>query len=1401
MAYDIGPKIGIEGEAEFRKQIRDINSSLKTMATEMTAVQSSFEGEEKSVRSLTAQKEVLNKQIDTQTQKLKLLQEGLEESRKKYGKNSEVTQGWQRSVNQATTDLNKMKAQLAQVNQDLEKAGKKTDDFGKQLQESGKHITQFGDKIEKAGKKVGELGEKLSKGITVPLTAAGTALVATSENISNAMSVIENNLGVTGDEAEKYKKILEDTAETGVGGFDEIAGSIVPVVQNMKDIPDERLANTTEKAMQLANVFQEDVTEVTRAAGAMMKQFGIDGDTALDLIARGYQKGLNFSGEFLDTLNEYSVHFKSLGFSAEDMFNILIKGADEGAWNLDKIGDAIKEGNIRFKDLSDSSKDAFKSLGLNANQMFKDFAAGGDKAKLAFMTVTGALAGIENETKRNEIGVALFGTQYEDLEKTVVASFANITDELGNYEGAADEVAEKNKTLKQEMQGLWNSLQKDIAPLGKKMVDMLYKAEPAIKNTVNGVGDLVDGFADLKPETQEMIIKLAGVTAAAGPVTKVVGSLTSGVGGLIKKIGNLTVSLGKKGAAQELETAATAGTGLAKALAAIPGPAKLALVAGAALGVGIAAAVKHARNEAEKADLAKHFGDVKLSMEEVEEVANHITNTPWLVKVQTYLDAKKDLTAYQEALTETVKDMNKMDWKVSIGMELTEEEESNYKQAIESFVSNAKEYVMQKQYNVSMALQIALDPDESSYIGLSDFANTYYGGANEKLNELGVKLADLVNESFENNTFAQNRIEIEKIRAQMNEVVQEISEQDFAANLSNFRLALNSMDLDLDADSFQQVNEKINEQIDEMIKGAEDANKEAFVIINTRYDAMIEAGIGKNVAEKIREQAEQEIEENMADRKTEVVLQGLEFSLGRITLNYEDELQNAIPKFQQDLENEIRTSLDDGMKTGRWDLNWTVLEQDLEKGSSELSKATKANIKKLLQSMEPQKETLEALAQSYTEMGKVVPESISNGLTDIYNLEAMTGNVDSLWKFVGTSISDSDEMKRMLEEAYKAGDQVPYQIAEAIKMKTGEVYNAATGTWEAVSQASFDVSESLLKQLNSGAVDCSDATIQGLISQYGFIQEAASGQWIQIRDAAVENIDEVKQTLQSCGYTASDGLAQSIADKSQDVKIQALEMINQLKYVSDDKKAEIVGKLMELGIAADDSLGDGLYNNVGFVWDAATNAIDVVNTATGKRIGEVTPEFVQSMKDMGLEGVAGMEDVLENSSVSPPEVEEISTKPVKEWVWQTENILKKTTFQVGIGVATSGIIGGATKHASGGIFQTPHMALVAEEAPGEAIIPLSVARRASAIALWEQTGMRLGILERSIPSTISMGMQGNLTELGRNGADNTRNSGGITINLAIDRFENNSDRDLDSLVEYVSDALQLQQERRGRVFG
>ena len=75
----------------------------------------------------------------------------------------------------------------------------------------------------------------------------------------------------------------------------------------------------------------------------------------MDLIAAGAQNGLDYSGELLDSISEYSVQFAKLGLDADDMFKIFQKGADTGAFNLDKVGDAVKELSIRVVDGSDTT--------------------------------------------------------------------------------------------------------------------------------------------------------------------------------------------------------------------------------------------------------------------------------------------------------------------------------------------------------------------------------------------------------------------------------------------------------------------------------------------------------------------------------------------------------------------------------------------------------------------------------------------------------------------------------------------------------------------------------------------------------------------------------------------------------------------------------------------------------------------------------------------------------------------------------------------------------------------------------------------------------------------------------------------------------------------------------------
>ena len=137
MSFDIGPKVGIEGEAEFKKAIADINRSLKTMGTEMKAVTSAYDKNDKSSENLTAQNEVLTRRIEEQKNKLNELKSMLDKSKAAYGENDAQTQKYQQAVNLATADLNKMERELKNNEVALNDAGKAADTSGPKFEKLG----------------------------------------------------------------------------------------------------------------------------------------------------------------------------------------------------------------------------------------------------------------------------------------------------------------------------------------------------------------------------------------------------------------------------------------------------------------------------------------------------------------------------------------------------------------------------------------------------------------------------------------------------------------------------------------------------------------------------------------------------------------------------------------------------------------------------------------------------------------------------------------------------------------------------------------------------------------------------------------------------------------------------------------------------------------------------------------------------------------------------------------------------------------------------------------------------------------------------------------------------------------------------------------------------------------
>lgn len=133
MATNIGPKIGIDGEKEFRESLRTMGQQLKTLGTEMKAVTSAFDVDNDSQKKLAAQSDVLNRQLEVQQQRLGEVQKALDYAKANYSENSNEVQRWQQALNNATADINKTKATIKDLGDESEKSGKKVSTFGEVL--------------------------------------------------------------------------------------------------------------------------------------------------------------------------------------------------------------------------------------------------------------------------------------------------------------------------------------------------------------------------------------------------------------------------------------------------------------------------------------------------------------------------------------------------------------------------------------------------------------------------------------------------------------------------------------------------------------------------------------------------------------------------------------------------------------------------------------------------------------------------------------------------------------------------------------------------------------------------------------------------------------------------------------------------------------------------------------------------------------------------------------------------------------------------------------------------------------------------------------------------------------------------------------------------------------------
>lgn len=370
------------------------------------------------------------------------------------------------------------------------------------------------------------VGTAMTKYFTLPLAGAGTAALFLASDIQSAMKSIEQKVGDTTTSMEDFEDVLRSVYKGGYGeDYQDIADAIGLINQQMGDMPKEQLQETAEAAFTLREAFGYETEESIRAANTLMTQFGISGRAAFDLIAYGAQIGLDYSGELIDSINEYSVHFAQAGLDAQAMFNVFSSGVQAGAFNLDKIGDAVKEFGIRIKEGSDEAGAALEGLGFNAQYVEEQFAAGGDAAASTFDSIIRALGDMEDPLEQNRYGAYLFGTMWEDLGPKVVTSLDSIGDAAEGANGVIDEMKQQRMD---DFKIQLENLKRSASDLGAEFGLMLL---PYVQGLVEGVQDAVEWFANLDDGTKKLITGVLTFVAILGPalllISQLAGMLTA----------------------------------------------------------------------------------------------------------------------------------------------------------------------------------------------------------------------------------------------------------------------------------------------------------------------------------------------------------------------------------------------------------------------------------------------------------------------------------------------------------------------------------------------------------------------------------------------------------------------------------------------------------------------------------------------------------------------------------------------------------------------------------------------------------------------------------------------------------------------------------------------------------
>lgn len=514
-----GITVEIGGDTtKLQTALKGVNSEIKNTQAQLKDVEKLLKLDPGNTDLLAQKQKLLSDAVSETKDKLTTLKTAAEQA------NTALANG---DISQEQYDA--LQREIIETEQDL----KKLEEQAKQSDAALQKIAANGEKLKTVGDDISSAGQKMLP-VTAAVTGLGTAAVTTAANFESSMSQVQATMGVTKDAmstvdgqsvntmdtlSELAKKMGAETAFSAkecadalnylaLAGYDtQQMCDTLPTVLNLAAAGDIDLASASDMVTDAMSALGMGVDESTKMVDQMAKtasstntsvaQLG-EGILTIGATAKSIKGGTAELNTALGILANNGIKGAEGGTHLRNVILSLQNPTDKAAAQMDALGVSVYDSNGNMRSLNDILGDLNKSM---------DGMTSADKANI--------IATIFNKTDLASVNALLANTgdTWDSLQNSIT-----------NSAGAAQQMAD---TQLDNLQGQITILKSALEGLAISFGELLM---PAIKQIVDWVQKFVDWLNSMDEGTKKVVVTVALLAAAIGPVLIVIGKVISAVG-------------------------------------------------------------------------------------------------------------------------------------------------------------------------------------------------------------------------------------------------------------------------------------------------------------------------------------------------------------------------------------------------------------------------------------------------------------------------------------------------------------------------------------------------------------------------------------------------------------------------------------------------------------------------------------------------------------------------------------------------------------------------------------------------------------------------------------------------------------------------------------------------------